>query len=167
MLAINVHGLLYTTRAALPHLLSGAADAPRGVADVVNISSIAGRVAWPNVGVYNLTKFGVNGFTVSLRQEVTRQHVQVGVLEPGSVGTELGSHNNDLVKTGFLEPFNAEHERLEPEDIADAIAFMVTRPCVLHRRTLGHAHGRCLTAGSHRSSVSTILVESATRGEFS
>ena len=51
----------------------------------MNISSIAGRVAWSGYGVYNLTKFGVNGFTESLRQEVTQRHVRVGVLEPGGV----------------------------------------------------------------------------------
>src|SRR6059036_3527636 len=98
MIAINVQGLLYTTRAALPHLLQAAEDGPRRVADIVNISSIAGRVAWNGYGVYNLTKFGVNGFTESLRQEVTKRHVRVGVLEPGGVTTELGSHNTGAVR---------------------------------------------------------------------
>ena len=83
MLAINVRGLLYMTSAAMPYLLMRRPRGTRQVADVVNISSIAGRQAWPNFGVYNLTKFGVNGFTESLRQEVTRRHVRVGVLEPG------------------------------------------------------------------------------------
>lgn len=128
MLAINVRGLLYTTRAALPHLLAAASKGERQVADVVNISSIAGRQAWPNFGVYNLTKFGVNGFTESLRQEITQRHVRVGVLEPGGVDTELGSHNNDRIKSDLLEPFIAQHELLRPDDIAEAITFMVTRP---------------------------------------
>jgi NADP-dependent 3-hydroxy acid dehydrogenase YdfG len=128
MLAVNVLGLLYITHAALPHLLTAAADGPRNVSDVVNISSIAGRRASALFGVYNLTKFGVNGFTESLRQEVTRRHVRVGVLEPGAVDTELGSHNNDRMQTEMLEPFNAQHQRLEAEDIADGIEFMVTRP---------------------------------------
>jgi NAD(P)-dependent dehydrogenase (short-subunit alcohol dehydrogenase family) len=73
MIAINVQGLVYTTRAALPHLLQAAEDGPRRVADIVNISSITGRVAWNGYGVYNFTKFGVNGFTESLRQEVTQR----------------------------------------------------------------------------------------------
>jgi NADP-dependent 3-hydroxy acid dehydrogenase YdfG len=94
MIAVNVQGLLHTTRAALPHLLKAAEDGLRRVADIVNISSIAGRVAWNGYGVYNLTKFGVNGFTESLREEVTQRHVRVGVLEPGGVDTELGSHND-------------------------------------------------------------------------
>jgi NADP-dependent 3-hydroxy acid dehydrogenase YdfG len=129
MLAINVQGLLYVTNAALPHLLAAGENSQRAVADIVNISSIAGRQAWKNFGVYNLTKFGVNGFTEALRQEVTRQHVRVGVLEPGAVDTELELPNSDRVKSEMFEPFNERHRKLDPEDIADAIAFMVTRPC--------------------------------------
>ncbi|MEV0894010.1 SDR family NAD(P)-dependent oxidoreductase [Promicromonospora sp. NPDC050262] len=127
MLAINVQGLLYMTNAALPHLLKAAEDDPRQVADVVNISSIAGRVAWANYGVYNLTKFGVNGFTESLRQEVTTKHVRVGVLEPGGVTTELGSHNSGAMRDD-IDAFYANTETLVPQDIADGIAYMVTRP---------------------------------------
>jgi NADP-dependent 3-hydroxy acid dehydrogenase YdfG len=70
MIAVNQSGLLYVTHAALPYLLAAAQDRLRGVADIVNISSIAGRQAWVNFGVYNMTKFGVNGFTEALRQEV-------------------------------------------------------------------------------------------------
>jgi NADP-dependent 3-hydroxy acid dehydrogenase YdfG len=98
MIAVNQHSLLYTTHAALPHLLAAAQDELRGVADIVNISSIAGRQAWANFGVYNMTKFAVNGLTEALRQEVTKQHVRVGVLEPGAVATELVSHNNDQIQ---------------------------------------------------------------------
>lgn len=128
MIAVNVQGLLHTTHAALPHLLKAAEEGPRRVADLVNISSIAGRQAWANYGVYNLTKFGVNGFTESLRQELAGRHVRVGVLEPGAVDTELGSHNNDTIHAEILDPFNEQHERLVPTDIADAITYMVTRP---------------------------------------
>ena len=99
MIAINVQGLLHTTRAALPHLLQAAEEGPRRVADIVNISSIAGRVAWNGYGVYSFTKFGVNGFTEGLRQEVTQRHVRVGVVEPGGVATELGLHNKPEVAT--------------------------------------------------------------------
>ena len=127
MIAVNQKGLLYITNAALPHLLKAAADEPRQVADIVNISSIAGRVAWANYGVYNMTKFGVNGFTEALRQEVTKKHVRVGVLEPGAVDTELVSHNNETVKSE-LAASDAIAEPLQPDDIADNIAFMVTRP---------------------------------------
>ncbi|TMQ74039.1 MAG: SDR family NAD(P)-dependent oxidoreductase [Candidatus Eisenbacteria bacterium] len=128
MIAINVQGLLYTTRAALPHLLKAAEANPRRVADIVNVSSIAGRIAWNGYGVYNLTKFGVNGFTESLRQEVTQRHVRVGVLEPGGVETELGSHNKPEVRKEMIDPFYEQTEVLVPEDIADGVAYMVTRP---------------------------------------
>jgi NADP-dependent 3-hydroxy acid dehydrogenase YdfG len=128
MIATNVQGLLYTTRAALPHLLQAAEQGPRRVADIVNISSIAGRVAWNGYGVYNLTKFGVNGFTESLRQEVTQGHVRVGVLEPGGVATELGSHNRPEIRNEMIDPFYEQTEVLAPEDIADGVAYMVTRP---------------------------------------
>lgn len=128
MIAVNIQGLLYITHAALPHLLQAVEQGPRQVADIVNISSIAGRVAWNGYGVYNLTKFGVNGFTESLRQEVTKRHVRVGVLEPGGVATELGSHNREEVRGAMIDPFYASTEVLAPEDIADGVAYMVTRP---------------------------------------
>lgn len=114
MIAINVQGMLYTTRAALPHLLQAAHEGPRRVADIVNISSIAGRVAWNGYGVYNLTKFGVNGFTESLRQEVTQRHVRVGVVEPGGVATELGLHNKPEVRNAMIDPFYEQTEVLAP-----------------------------------------------------
>jgi NADP-dependent 3-hydroxy acid dehydrogenase YdfG len=129
MIAINQKGLLYLTHASLPHLLAAAEDELRGVADIVNISSIAGRQAWKNFGVYNMTKFGVNGFTEALRQEVTQRHVRVGVLEPGAVATELVSHNTADIQAD-LAASDAENipEPLQPEDIADGITYMVTRP---------------------------------------
>ena len=89
MIAVNVQGLLYCAHAALPHLLEAAEDSPRRVADMVNISSVAGRVARSGSGVYNLTKHGVGAFSESLRQEVTRRHVRVSLVEPGAVATEL------------------------------------------------------------------------------
>jgi NADP-dependent 3-hydroxy acid dehydrogenase YdfG len=127
MIAVNNQGLLYTTHAALPHLLKAAEDGPRNVADIVNISSIAGRVAWNGYGVYNLTKFGVNGFTEALRQEVTKRHVRVGVLEPGGVATELGSHNTGAVREE-IESFYQTTEVLAAQDIADGVSYIVTRP---------------------------------------
>ena len=127
MIAVNQMGLLYVTNAALPHLLAAAEQGPRQVADIVNISSIAGRVAWANYGVYNMTKFGVNGFTEALRQEITKKHVRVGVLEPGGVATELGSHNSGRMRDD-INQFYDSTEVLQSEDIADGVAYMVTRP---------------------------------------
>lgn len=98
MIKINLLGLLYTTKAALPHLLSAAEQDPRHVADLINVSSIAARQANSINGVYAMTKFGVNGFSESLRQEVTKRHVRVGVIEPGAVATELVSHNRPEIQ---------------------------------------------------------------------
>jgi NADP-dependent 3-hydroxy acid dehydrogenase YdfG len=74
-----------------------------------------------------MTKFGVNGFTEALRQEVTQRHVRVGVLEPGGVATELGSHNSGAVRDE-IESFYQTTEVLAPQDIADGVSYMVTRP---------------------------------------
>jgi NADP-dependent 3-hydroxy acid dehydrogenase YdfG len=127
MLGVNVAGLLYCAHAALPHLLRAAEDGPRGVADLVNISSVAGRVARVGSGVYNMTKFGVGAFTESLRQEVTERHVRVSVVEPGAVDTELPSHNRPAIREQISSTFG-EVERLRAPDIADAISYIVTRP---------------------------------------
>jgi NADP-dependent 3-hydroxy acid dehydrogenase YdfG len=126
MIDVNVQGLLYVTHAALPYLLQAAEDSPRRVADLVNISSTAGRVARPNTAVYNLTKFGVNGFTEALRQEVIAKRVRVSVVEPGTVDTELSSHLRDGIREA-IESQVAEMEMLRPEDIADAVSYIVTR----------------------------------------
>lgn len=127
MVRLNVLGLLYTAHAALPHLLKAADGAPRHVADLVNISSVAGRVARNGSGIYNTTKFGVVAFSESLRQEVAKRHVRVSVVEPGVVATELQSHLRDEVREQSRRRF-AGVEPLQAEDVADAIAYIVTRP---------------------------------------
>lgn len=127
MLSVNVAGLLYCAHAALPHLLKAAQDGPRQVADMVNISSVAGRIARSGSGVYNLTKHGVGAFSESLRQEVTKRHVRVSLVEPGAVSTELASHNRPEIQEVIGKRFS-DMERLEAVDIADAITYVVTRP---------------------------------------
>jgi NADP-dependent 3-hydroxy acid dehydrogenase YdfG len=127
MVHLNLLGLLYTAHAALPHLLKAAQDEPRRVADLVNISSVAGRVAREGSGVYNLTKHGVGAFSESLRQEVTGRHVRISLVEPGAVATELTTHLRPEILPQMLQRFG-NIERLESEDIAGAITFIVTRP---------------------------------------
>ena len=127
MLQVNVEGLLYCAHAALPHLLEAAQAGPRNVADMVNVSSVAGRVARLGSGVYNLSKHGVGAFSEALRQEVTQRHVRVSLIEPGAVSTELSSHNRPEIQEQIAHRFG-EVERLEARDIADAIAYIVTRP---------------------------------------
>jgi NADP-dependent 3-hydroxy acid dehydrogenase YdfG len=127
MIDVNVNGLLYCAKAALPHLVEAAAGGPRQAADMVNISSVAGRVARGGSGVYNLTKFGVGAFSEALRQEVAGRHVRVSLVEPGAVETELPSHNRPEIQETIRDRF-ADIERLQSEDIADSITFVVTRP---------------------------------------
>ena len=127
MLSLNLGGLLNITHAAIPHLLTAADAAPRRVADLVNVSSVAGRFARPNAAVYDLTKFGVGGFSESARQEFARRHLRVAAVEPGVVRTELTDHIRDGVREAARERLGSI-EGLEPEDIADAIAYIVTRP---------------------------------------
>ena len=121
-LALNLDTAYLISRAVLGPMLE------QGSGSIVNISSVAGRFARNGNAVYSLTKFGVNGFTEALRKEVTRRHVRVGVLEPGGVATELASHNNDEVRTAITDPFYEQTEVLAPDDIADGVAYMVTRP---------------------------------------
>jgi len=127
MVRVNLLGVLYTTHAALPHLLKAAEDTPRRVADVVTIGSVAGRVASEGSAVYDATKFGVRAFSESLRQEVTKRHVRVSVVEPGLVATEIFSHMRDEERQQFLQGF-AGIEPLASEHIADTIGYIVTRP---------------------------------------
>ncbi len=127
MVDINLLGLLYCSNAALPHLLRAAEDGPRRVADMVNVSSVAGRETRSGSGVYNATKHGVGAFSDALRKEVTTRHVRVSLVEPGAVKTELASHNRPEIQEGMQERFGSI-ERLEAHDIADAITYIVSRP---------------------------------------
>jgi NADP-dependent 3-hydroxy acid dehydrogenase YdfG len=127
MVDLNVKGLLYVAHAAIPHLLSAAEGGPREVADLVNISSVAGRVARSGSGVYNATKHAVGAFSEALRQEVATRHLRVSLVEPGAVATELGSHNRPEIQEAMKQRFGGV-ERMVPEDIAETIEFIVTRP---------------------------------------
>jgi NADP-dependent 3-hydroxy acid dehydrogenase YdfG len=127
MVQINLMALMWCSHAALPHLLAAAEQDPRRVADLVNISSIAGRFPRSGSAGYNATKHAVTGFSEALRQEVTQRHVRVSVVEPGAVATELAGHNKPEILSGIRARFG-ELERLQAEDIAEAVSFVVTRP---------------------------------------
>lgn len=127
MIDINVRALLHCAHAALPHLLEAAEQGPRNVADLVNVSSVAGRKVNSGSGVYNLTKHGVGAFSESLRQEITRRYVRVGLIEPGAVATELVGHNRPEVLQA-LASRPGIGSAMQAGDIADAVLYMVTRP---------------------------------------
>jgi NADP-dependent 3-hydroxy acid dehydrogenase YdfG len=121
MIHANVFGVLYCTHAALP-LMS---DQRSG--HIVNVSSVAGRVARAGSGVYNLTKFGVGAFSESLRQECVPLGVRVTLVEPGAVATELAGHNRPEVLEQIRERFGGI-ERLTAEDIAGAVLYAIGQP---------------------------------------
>lgn len=127
MLEINLRAALSMTKAALPHLLTAAAEEPRHVADLINISSTAGRQVKKGSAVYNLTKHGLGAFSESFRQEFSRRHLRVGVVEPGAVVSELRDHLRDGVREANLKRLD-QMEPLQAQDIADAVRFIVTRP---------------------------------------
>ena len=126
LVSVNIQGVLYITRAALPHLVAAATDSARGVADIVTISSTAGWVARPNTAVYSLTKFGVNAFSEGIRQELIGQRVRVGVVGPGTVDTEIGDHL-PAAERDAMNQRTAGMAKLRADDIADAVRYMVTR----------------------------------------
>jgi len=127
MIDINLKGLMYMTHAALPHLLEAAQTSERKAADLVNISSVAGRSANAGAGVYNLTKFGVGAVSEALRQEVSRKGVRVSIIEPGAVATELTEHIRPGIREKAEERWGSM-TTLSAHDIADAIEYAVTRP---------------------------------------
>jgi NADP-dependent 3-hydroxy acid dehydrogenase YdfG len=127
MVAINVSAVLYCAHAALPHLLAAAESSPRRVADMVNLSSTAGRAARGGSGVYSLTKFGVGAFSEALRQEVTARRLRVSLVEPGATETELRTHLRDGIREEQFQRIE-DIEILRAADVAESVLYIVTRP---------------------------------------
>jgi NADP-dependent 3-hydroxy acid dehydrogenase YdfG len=125
MVALNLQGLLYVAHAALPHPLSAAEREPRRVADLVNVSSVAGRRVGAGGGIYQMTKHGVGVFSEALRQEITGRFVRSSLIEPGATESELVSHVRQEVRDQLVANVG---QTLRAEDIADAIVYIVTRP---------------------------------------
>ena len=126
MLAVNVQGTLHVTHAALPHLVRAAEDSPRRVADLVIISSTAGRVARPGGGVYSLTKFGIARVRRVAAPGADRAARPRQRGRAGTVDTELVTHLREEVAAAAAGQVDSI-EPLRPEDIADAISYIVTR----------------------------------------
>src|SRR4051812_26827559 len=124
MLHVNVLGVLYCTHAVLPLMRQ------QGGGHIVNVSSVAGRRAGMGAAVYNLTKFGLNGFSEALRQEALHMGVRVTIVEPGFVETELQGHNagNEMVMGAMDKARERIGQILRPEDIAVAIVGATEQP---------------------------------------
>jgi NADP-dependent 3-hydroxy acid dehydrogenase YdfG len=121
MIQANVFGVLYCTHASLPLMRE------QGSGHIVNVSSVAGRVARLGSGVYNLTKFGVGAFSESLRQEAVPLGVRVTLIEPGAVATELPMHNRPEVLEQMAKRF-AGVTPLTADDIGEAILYAIGQP---------------------------------------
>jgi len=121
MIHVNVFGVLYCTYAALPLMRE------QGGGHIVNVSSVAGRVARAGSGVYNLTKFGVGAFSEALRQEGVAAGIRVTLIEPGAVATELAGHNRPDVLEAMAGAFEGV-QPLESDDIANAVTYALSQP---------------------------------------
>ncbi|MBO9533006.1 MAG: SDR family oxidoreductase [Solirubrobacteraceae bacterium] len=121
MLDVNLRGVFDTTNAFLDALTDGGGD-------IVNVSSVAGRQTGPGAAAYCATKWGLNGWSDALRKELLHRGVRVGLVEPGAVATELTDHiTHDEARERAKRELETE-QTLDPQDIADAILFMVSRP---------------------------------------
>ncbi|SNS50647.1 NADP-dependent 3-hydroxy acid dehydrogenase YdfG [Geodermatophilus pulveris] len=122
MVSTNVLGLMYMTHAAIDGMVE------QGSGDVVNVSSVAGRTARRGAGVYNASKWAVNAFSESLRQEVTTAGVRVSLVEPGAVATELTDHITQPEAKAAIRETVAGMRPLQAEDIARAVLYVVSQP---------------------------------------
>ncbi len=121
MFDVNVLGLLYATDAAVQVMKE------QGSGHLVNISSVAGRKSRATTGVYSGTKFAVNAISEALREELLEDNIRVTMVEPGAVETELATHITDEEAQEALSGI-LELDILQPQDIANAIAYVVTQP---------------------------------------
>ena len=122
MITTNVLGLMYMTHAAVPGMVE------QGSGEIVNLSSVAGRVARSGSGVYNASKWAVNAFSEALRQEVTERGVRVSLVEPGAVETELTDHITHPRSKQNAKEMYTSMRALQAEDIGRIIVNVITQP---------------------------------------
>ncbi len=119
---INLMGTIYTCAAAFPHMKA------QGGGDIVNISSTSGRRAAGAFASYSTSKFGLTGFTESLRQEGGSVGIRVSIVEPGATETEIASSISDPIWSAAIQQHVSKDGAMQPSDIADAIIFIVSLP---------------------------------------
>lgn len=111
VLNTNLRGVFYCIKAFAPMLIAG------GRGDIVNISSLAGKNALPGGAAYSASKWGLNGLSYSVAEELRKYKVRVSVVCPGSVDTELSPHAGKDAS-----------RMLQPEDVAACVALIVSQP---------------------------------------
>jgi clavulanate-9-aldehyde reductase len=122
MIDTNLYGLIWCTHAVLPYMVK------RQSGHIVQTSSVAGRTATLGSAVYNLTKWGVNGFTEGLRQELVEHKIRTTLIEPGLVATELRDHITHKESKDRVNEWANSVRQLQAEDIAEAVRYAVTQP---------------------------------------
>jgi 3-oxoacyl-[acyl-carrier protein] reductase len=110
ILNTNLRGVFYTTRAFVPMMIRARTG------HIINISSLAGKNALPNGAAYAASKWGLNGLSYSLAEELRSYNIRVAVICPGSTNTDLSPHAGK-------DP----SKMLQPEDVAHAVAMLVTQ----------------------------------------
>ncbi|MFF0869860.1 SDR family oxidoreductase [Nonomuraea sp. NPDC003560] len=123
---LNITGLMNVIGAFVPQLVAAAGT--RGVADLINTSSIAAQNIFPNFAVYSATKAYVTHLSRHLRAELGAKNVRVSAIEPGIVGTELQSHVTDEGARAWLEGSKETMEWLTPQDVAQTVGFIASLP---------------------------------------
>ena len=108
----NLCGVFYCCHEAIPLLKQ------RGGGYIINISSLAGTNAHPKMAAYNASKFGLNGFSEALMQEVRHDNIKVSYIMPGSVNTEFGGD----------EPSDEKSWQLQPADVANTVMNLLLYP---------------------------------------
>ena len=122
MLQLNLMSLIATTQTALPGMRA------RKDGHIINIASTAGRQANPSAGGYAATKWGVVGFSESLRREAYKDNIRVTVIEPGVAQTELRDHIAHAATQTALNTWADSMRQLQSEDIARTIVFCAGQP---------------------------------------
>jgi NADP-dependent 3-hydroxy acid dehydrogenase YdfG len=123
---LNISGLMYVIGAFVPQLIASAAE--KGVADLINTSSIGAQNIFPNFAVYAGTKAYVTHMSRTLRTELGPKGVRVSAIEPGIVETELADHVTDAGATEWITETKGQIAVLESEDVAEAINFLAGQP---------------------------------------
>ncbi|HEY3726185.1 MAG TPA: SDR family oxidoreductase [Solirubrobacteraceae bacterium] len=134
MIDTNLVGALYAIRALLPRLIEAAASG--GAADLVNVSSIGGKLVFPRYAVYGATKAALSQLSAMLRAELSPRGVRVTDLQPGLTESELAGNVTDPDSRAGLEQMFDGMQALRASDVADLILYVVSRPAHVNVSTL-------------------------------
>lgn len=119
---INLFGTVYTSRAAIPHMLE------QGAGDIVMISSLAGKKGGPQTNAYSASKHAVNAMTDAMRQELGGRNIRVSVLMPGATQTDVASGISDPNWRQAIAAHVSKDGAVQPSEIADTLVFMLAMP---------------------------------------